>query len=143
MWRKTFEQVIHPIPDESMWPQFNDEELLPPVVKEPPGRSKKHRRRRVAGEERPLPPTSRKQPTRKGVSSTKKCSNCHEFGHNSRSCKKPIPCLSQPQAQPIKDKSKGKGKKKENTTCQGIRNVEQTQPCEAPSQPEVSSTRGK
>ncbi|XP_060972362.1 uncharacterized protein LOC115716177 [Cannabis sativa] len=79
MWRKTFEQVIHPIPDESMWPQFND-------VKKPPGRSKKHRRRRVAGEERPLPPTSRKQPTRKGVSSTKKCSNCHEFGHNSRSC---------------------------------------------------------
>ncbi|KAF4367799.1 hypothetical protein F8388_016622 [Cannabis sativa] len=66
MWRKTFEQVIHPIPDESMWPQFNDEELLPPVVKKPSGRSKKHRRRRIAGEERPLPPTSRKQPTKKG-----------------------------------------------------------------------------
>ncbi|KAF4350617.1 hypothetical protein G4B88_000707 [Cannabis sativa] len=54
------------------------------------------------------------------------CSNCHEFGHNSRSCKKPIPCLSQPLAQPIKDKSKGKGKKKENTTCQGIGNVPMT-----------------
>uniref|UniRef100_A0A803Q0P6 MULE transposase domain-containing protein n=1 Tax=Cannabis sativa TaxID=3483 RepID=A0A803Q0P6_CANSA len=128
--------------EHKLTPKVHLKELLPPVVKKPPGIPKKHRRRRVAGEERPLPPTSRKQPTRKGVSSTKKCSNCHEFGHNSRSCKKPIPCLPQPLAQPIKDKSKGK--KKENTTCQGIGNVEKiTQPCEAPSQPEVSSTRGK
>ncbi|XP_062113269.1 uncharacterized protein LOC133824408 [Humulus lupulus] len=33
MWRKILHGVIHPIPDESMWPQFDDENLLPPIIK--------------------------------------------------------------------------------------------------------------
>uniref|UniRef100_A0A803QJI4 SWIM-type domain-containing protein n=1 Tax=Cannabis sativa TaxID=3483 RepID=A0A803QJI4_CANSA len=76
MWKKSFEGIMHPIPDESIWPEFNDEKLLPPLVRRPPGRPKKHRRRRVAGEERPLPHLLEKQKCRKGVSSTKKCKNC-------------------------------------------------------------------
>ncbi|XP_062088435.1 uncharacterized protein LOC133794998 [Humulus lupulus] len=88
IWRKTFQGVIHPIADESMWPEFDDEELLPPVIKVQPGRPKKHRRRRVPGEERPLPSMIENQPQRL-VSSTKKCKNCHEFGHNKRTCKNP------------------------------------------------------
>ncbi|KAF4370008.1 hypothetical protein F8388_015804 [Cannabis sativa] len=69
-WKKTYDHVIHPIPDESMWPQFQDELLVPPQVKRPTGRPKKHRRRKVTGEERSLKP----------ISSTKKCKNCHQFG---------------------------------------------------------------
>ncbi|KAF4384814.1 hypothetical protein G4B88_000210 [Cannabis sativa] len=83
MWRKSFQKVVHHIPDESMWPEFDDEELLPPIIKKLPG------------EERPLPlevqRQTQKKPISKGVSSTKKCLNCHEFGHNKRSCKKPQP----------------------------------------------------
>ncbi|XP_062100708.1 uncharacterized protein LOC133806631 [Humulus lupulus] len=33
MWRKTFQGVIHPIADEYMWHEFDDEELLPLVIK--------------------------------------------------------------------------------------------------------------
>ncbi|KAF4364050.1 hypothetical protein F8388_011842 [Cannabis sativa] len=86
-WKKTYYHVIHPIPDETMWPQFQDELLVPPQVKRPPGRPKKHPRRKVTGEERSLKP----------ISSTKKCKNCHQFGHIAKSCKE----------EPIQKKIKG------------------------------------
>ncbi|XP_062118683.1 uncharacterized protein LOC133832340 [Humulus lupulus] len=42
MWRKTYEPVIHPIPDESMWIRHDVEPLLPPPIINQPGRPKKH-----------------------------------------------------------------------------------------------------
>ncbi|KAM6574678.1 hypothetical protein CsatA_023005 [Cannabis sativa] len=78
MWRKTYEPMIHPIPDESMWIRndYDYEPLLPPIIKNQPGRPKKYRRKRVAGEERVVKP----------VSSTKRCKKCNQLGHNSCSC---------------------------------------------------------
>ncbi|KAF4355884.1 hypothetical protein G4B88_018823 [Cannabis sativa] len=103
-WKKTYDHVIHPIPDESMWPQFQDELLVPPQVKRPTGRPKKHRRRKVTGEERSLKP----------ISSTKKCKNCHQFGHIAKSCKEePI------QKKKSKETTRNKGKEKQNLESQG------------------------
>ncbi|PON79222.1 Zinc finger, CCHC-type [Parasponia andersonii] len=77
-WRKCYSGAIHAIPDEGLWPQFDDDQLLaPPKLVRPPGRPKKHRRR-DRDEARPV--THR--------STTVKCSRCGIYGHNARSCQR-------------------------------------------------------
>ncbi|XP_062103440.1 uncharacterized protein LOC133814507 [Humulus lupulus] len=63
IWRITYESVIHPIHDESMWIRHADAPLLLSPIRNQPGRSKKHRKRKVVGEERTMRP----------VSNTKRC----------------------------------------------------------------------
>ncbi|KAL5811966.1 hypothetical protein ACOSQ3_026916 [Xanthoceras sorbifolium] len=65
---KTYSHVMHPIPDEHLWPDVEFATVLPPLKRRRPGRPKQQRRR--------------------GLSSSLKCSICHEVGHNSRTCKK-------------------------------------------------------
>lgn len=77
-WKKCYETLCHPIPDESMWPVFENMELNPPVAKKQSGRPKKVR---IRSSDEPAKAT--------GQSATKRCRNCLMFGHNIRSCKVP------------------------------------------------------
>ncbi|KAL5802461.1 hypothetical protein ACOSQ4_030766 [Xanthoceras sorbifolium] len=42
---KTYNYAIHPVPDESKWPEVEFQKVLPPVEKSMPGRPKKNRKR--------------------------------------------------------------------------------------------------
>ncbi|PON87168.1 hypothetical protein TorRG33x02_171170 [Trema orientale] len=78
-WRKCYSGAIHAIPDEGLWPHFDDDQLLaPPKLVRPPGRPKKHRRR-DRDEARPV--------TRR--SATVKYGRCGIYGHNACSCQGP------------------------------------------------------
>ncbi|XP_042024119.1 uncharacterized protein LOC121771406 [Salvia splendens] len=64
-----------------MWPEVEETIVKPPVIRRMPGRPKK-KRRRAPEEKDPKCPQKKK---RTGVQMT--CQNCHQQGHNSRSCK--------------------------------------------------------
>ncbi|KAL5772387.1 hypothetical protein ACOSQ2_012311 [Xanthoceras sorbifolium] len=63
-YMKTYGCVIHPIPDQSLWP-----------TKRLPGRPKKNRKRGA------------EEPAKKKRSGLGKCKICGEMGHNKRTCK--------------------------------------------------------
>ncbi|XP_071939015.1 uncharacterized protein [Coffea arabica] len=77
---KTYSSMIHPIPDEKMWPPMpyvTPVTVLPPPLRRAPGRPKtKMRREHDEGQ-------SASQPKRHCYI---KCGNCGSFGHNKRSC---------------------------------------------------------
>ena len=77
-WKRCYSSSCHPIPDESMWPIFENLELNPPFVKKQSGRPKKVR---IRSSDEPKKVT--------GQSATKRCKNCLMFGHNVRTCKVP------------------------------------------------------
>lgn len=73
---KTYDQVIHPIPDESTWPKTQTQQVLHPINKRKPGKPKKNRRRD--------PEEGLTKPKR---SSRGHCSRYKRVGHNIRGCK--------------------------------------------------------
>ncbi|XP_027157668.1 uncharacterized protein LOC113759300 [Coffea eugenioides] len=77
---KTYSSMIHPIPDEKMWPPMpyvTPVTVLPPSLRRAPGRPKTKRRREHDEEQ------SASQPKRLCYI---KCGNCGSFDHNKRSC---------------------------------------------------------
>ncbi|KAK9945307.1 hypothetical protein M0R45_010828 [Rubus argutus] len=80
---KAYEPMIHPIKGSNMWPNCNQEPLLPPLVKKQPGRPKKTRRKDPEMEKDPNNPMQ--VVSRKGKTTT--CTKCYGKGHNRRSCK--------------------------------------------------------
>ncbi|TXG50735.1 hypothetical protein EZV62_023259 [Acer yangbiense] len=72
---RTYNHVIHPIPDQEQWPHIEHNTVLPPMKKRKPGRPKKNRKR--------APEEPRKMKRSVGV----KCRGCGEWGHNVRTCK--------------------------------------------------------
>ncbi|KAK2655096.1 hypothetical protein Ddye_008148 [Dipteronia dyeriana] len=72
---KTYSNVIHQIPYQSLWPKMTFNKLFPPDRKKLPGRPRKNRKR------------APDEPTKQKMSSGGKCSGCGSFGHNVRSCK--------------------------------------------------------
>ncbi|XP_027075839.2 uncharacterized protein [Coffea arabica] len=88
---KTYSSMIHPIPDEKMWPPMpyvTPVIVLPPPLRRAPGRPKtKKRREHDEGQ-------SVSQPKRHCYI---KCGNCGSFGHNKRSC----------QGAPVQNKKNG------------------------------------
>ncbi|XP_027157835.1 uncharacterized protein LOC113759457 [Coffea eugenioides] len=84
MYLKTCASMIHPIPDEKMWPPMpnvNPSTVLSPLLRRAPGRLKVHRRREH--DEGHFAP----QPKRL---SRFKCENCGSFDHNKRSCQRAL-----------------------------------------------------
>ncbi|XP_014499554.1 uncharacterized protein LOC106760657 [Vigna radiata var. radiata] len=71
---------IIPINGQQLWPRSEAEPLLPPTYKKPPGRPKKLRRREADEY------VSHSKLSKKNIGM--KCSSCHAYGHNVRSCKK-------------------------------------------------------
>ncbi|KAL5826182.1 hypothetical protein ACOSQ4_017979 [Xanthoceras sorbifolium] len=71
-YMKTYGCVIHPIPDQSLWPTVGTETVLPPLKKRLPGRPKKNRKRGA------------EEPAKKKRSGLGKCKICGEMGHNKR-----------------------------------------------------------
>lgn len=75
VYRKTYGQCIQPIPDPDNWPELDLPAILPPVLKRGVGRPPRNRKREI-GE------------TEKGKRSTTiKCTNYGEWGHNRLTCK--------------------------------------------------------
>ncbi|RDX58521.1 hypothetical protein CR513_62156, partial [Mucuna pruriens] len=74
--------VISSLNGQNKWPKTNDKVILLPQYKCGPGRPKKLRRREP--DEDPNPTKLRRTHT------TNKCNRCHQFGHNSRTCKNPL-----------------------------------------------------
>ncbi|KAI9195204.1 hypothetical protein LWI28_012661 [Acer negundo] len=72
---RIYNNVIHPIPDQTAWPTIKPRKVLPPLHKRMPGCPKKNRKRG--------PEKGPKQKRSGGV----KCRGCGEFGHNIRTCK--------------------------------------------------------
>ncbi|KAK3194308.1 hypothetical protein Dsin_025618 [Dipteronia sinensis] len=88
-WKMAYNGNINPIPDESRWPEFESENIEPPVKKTKVGKPKKKRTR------------APDEPRAPNATFSKRCSLCGELGHNRATC-------------PSKGKGKGstsKGKK--------------------------------
>ncbi|KAK3206486.1 hypothetical protein Dsin_020532 [Dipteronia sinensis] len=72
----TYSGCINPVPEEHLWHEFTEEEIIEPPKKHPKvGRPKKNRRREPDEE-----------PARAKFS--RRCTNCRSLGHNSRTCPK-------------------------------------------------------
>ncbi|PKI60847.1 hypothetical protein CRG98_018755 [Punica granatum] len=65
----------------NLWEMPQGDPIFPPMVKKQPGRPKKNRKKHI-GEQEP----EGDQVSRKGQEM--RCSICHEYGHNRRTCKK-------------------------------------------------------
>ncbi|KAF8398461.1 hypothetical protein HHK36_017389 [Tetracentron sinense] len=76
VYLKTYSHLIHPIPDESMWPALDLESINPPSLHRRPGRPKKNRRREA---DESAPGSSRR-------SGLVRCQRCKQYGHNKRTC---------------------------------------------------------
>ncbi|TXG60442.1 hypothetical protein EZV62_015015 [Acer yangbiense] len=68
----TYNGTINPIPDESRWPDYQHEIIEPPVKKTKVGRPKKNRKRATH------------KPRAPGATFSKRCTICHQIGHNNR-----------------------------------------------------------
>ena len=78
----TYDVLINPMPSADEWPQIDFDLILPPTARVQVGRPKKARKR-AADEPRDANRLRR-------TCDTTRCSNCHEWGHNSQGCKRPI-----------------------------------------------------
>ena len=78
----TYFDIIHPVPDLSMVEYREDPEdiVLPLHLKSLPGRPRKNRRHEP-GEGPSGPGVARR-------STTMRCDNCKQFGHNKRTCQR-------------------------------------------------------
>lgn len=73
--KKTYNHQHYPMPDESMWPPELHDNMLPPIIIRTAGRPQTKRRRKADANR------AFKR------SSSVRCSNCEEWGHNVRTCK--------------------------------------------------------
>ena len=80
---KTYDQIIKPIPDETMWVRTSYDPIHPPPHRARSGRPKKNRRK---GDDEPK--TKAKGGVRR-YHTTLKCGKCKQPGHNARTCKQP------------------------------------------------------
>ncbi|KAI9165979.1 hypothetical protein LWI28_024035 [Acer negundo] len=71
---KTYNNIIHPIPDQSLWPNIQANPILPPEKKRKPGRPKKNHKRALD------------EPCKMKRNGGVKCSSCGAWGHNKRTC---------------------------------------------------------
>ncbi|KAL5759376.1 hypothetical protein ACOSP7_017900 [Xanthoceras sorbifolium] len=71
---KTYGSIIHPIPDQCVWPEVDAVPLIPPPLKRRPGRPKLQRKR----EQNEKPKEAR--------SGSVICKICKKAGHNKRTC---------------------------------------------------------
>ena len=78
----TYGVMINPMPSADEWPQTDFDPILPPDTRVQVGRPKKARKRAVD--------EPRDASRIKRTCDTTKCGNCHQWGHNSRGCKRPI-----------------------------------------------------
>ncbi|XP_010689448.1 uncharacterized protein LOC104903146 [Beta vulgaris subsp. vulgaris] len=75
VYKQTYGQTIKSIPDQDNWPEIDQPKILPPTLRRGVDRPPRNRRREIGEEE-------------KGKRSTTiRCTNCHEFGHNRLTCK--------------------------------------------------------
>ncbi|TXG57121.1 hypothetical protein EZV62_018434 [Acer yangbiense] len=72
----TYINMIHPIPDQSRWPQVASASIIPPPIKRQPGRPKLQRKKE---------PSEKPRETRSG---SVVCQACKQVGHNKRTCSK-------------------------------------------------------
>ncbi|KAK2637338.1 hypothetical protein Ddye_032130 [Dipteronia dyeriana] len=70
----TYSGVINPIPEESMWPEYQCLHIDPPAIHSEVGRPKKNRKRAV---DEPYAPSK---------IFSNRCQTCKTMGHNSRTC---------------------------------------------------------
>ncbi|XP_058212292.1 uncharacterized protein LOC131324362 [Rhododendron vialii] len=77
----TYNDMINPIPDQSLWVHTNSDPIMPPILRKQSGRPRKSRRK--AADEPKYPERIRKH------YESLRCGNCSEFGHNTRTCKAP------------------------------------------------------
>ncbi|KAK2651706.1 hypothetical protein Ddye_011562 [Dipteronia dyeriana] len=75
-YMQTYKGMIHPLPDQKMWPEIEAGEVLPPPFEVQPGRPKMQRKRE-SGEN-----------TKGGRTGTIVCTYCKMPRHNKRTCKK-------------------------------------------------------
>ncbi|XP_057467040.1 uncharacterized protein LOC130756520 [Actinidia eriantha] len=75
---RTYNRMITPIPDQTMWVQTNYDQIMPPHLRKRAGRPKKNRKK--AEDEQKNPIRVRKHYT------SLRCGKCKEVGHNSRTC---------------------------------------------------------
>ncbi|KAL5826269.1 hypothetical protein ACOSQ4_018066 [Xanthoceras sorbifolium] len=71
---KTYGSIIHPIPDQCVWPEVDTVPLIPPPLKRRPGKPKLQRKR----EQNEKPKEAR--------SGSVICKICKKAGHNKRTC---------------------------------------------------------
>ncbi|KAL3641418.1 hypothetical protein CASFOL_016386 [Castilleja foliolosa] len=76
---RSYKPIMRPLIDRSLWPKTGHEPVLPPILRNKPGRPKK-KRKRGADEGRQSYKLSR-------ASASLKCRKCHQYGHNTRTCK--------------------------------------------------------
>ncbi|KAK1563292.1 hypothetical protein Q3G72_025538 [Acer saccharum] len=74
-YMQTYKGMIHPVPDQKMWPEIVADEVLPPPIHVQPGRPKMQRKRE-SGEK-----------SKGGRTGTVVCTHCNKAGHNKRTCK--------------------------------------------------------
>ncbi|XP_058217446.1 uncharacterized protein LOC131328526 [Rhododendron vialii] len=77
---RSYAEIINPIPDQTQWVHTDLDAVMAPPLRRPSGRPKKLRRRAV---DEPKNPNAVRR-TRQSL----RCSNCQEFGHNTRNCNK-------------------------------------------------------
>ncbi|KAK9285521.1 hypothetical protein L1049_024715 [Liquidambar formosana] len=95
--------IIHPITDESTWHDTSTHDtLLPPPLCRLPGRPRKNRRR---DPQEDAPSNFRRK------SSTGRCTNCKEFGHNKTTCQRaPVRARGKGSSQtPLEGRGHGRG----------------------------------
>ncbi|KAI8566916.1 hypothetical protein RHMOL_Rhmol02G0079600 [Rhododendron molle] len=79
---RSYAEIINPIPDQTQWVHTEYDAIMAPPLRRPSGRPKKLRRRAV---DEPKNPNAVRR-----THQSLRCSNCQEFGHNTRTCKWPI-----------------------------------------------------
>ncbi|KAD2805173.1 hypothetical protein E3N88_38550 [Mikania micrantha] len=99
MFNKTYKHGITPLKGSIHWPKTNDIKPLPPQEKRMPGRPTVKRKRDLSEKE--------KKNKTVGIGRKMICQNCHENGHNKRSCQK-----EKKDPQPKEPKRKGRKEKK-------------------------------
>ncbi|KAI9191185.1 hypothetical protein LWI28_004786 [Acer negundo] len=72
--KMTYNGTINPIPDESRWPIYQFEIIEQPMKRTKVGRSKKNKRRAT------------NESCASGATFSKRCTACHEIGHNNLTC---------------------------------------------------------
>ncbi|KAL5846133.1 hypothetical protein ACOSQ3_009657 [Xanthoceras sorbifolium] len=71
---KTYGSIIHPIPDQCVWPEVDTVPFIPPPLKRRPGRPKLQRKR------------EQNEKLKEARSGSVICKICKKAGHNKRTC---------------------------------------------------------